>query len=148
MRECCLDKTKVENYELAKAENFVNWQLHHRLETHFSDGTPRPLNAQLSVAELIALDMYYDRPPEEFIYMTRSEHQSLHHKGKQCCLGRHHSEETKQKLSKILSKPRKKGIRKSEEHKRKLSESLKGRTFSEETRRRMSEAAKNRKKNK
>ncbi len=91
---------------------------HHRLETHFSDGTPRPKNAQLSEAELKALDVYYNRPPEELIFMTDKCHKSLHHSNKyvnsstrrklseynkshpvRSFLGKCHSDETKRRIS-------------------------------------------------
>ena len=72
----CLEKEKIENYQLAKADNFKGWVIHHRLETHNSDGERRLVI--ISKAELIALDMYYNRPASELIYLTRSEHAYLH----------------------------------------------------------------------
>ena len=51
--------------EKAKADNFIGWDRHHRLETHNSDGERRLVN--LTVDELKALDMYYNRPAEELI---------------------------------------------------------------------------------
>lgn len=74
----CKTPELIENYKAAESESFIGWDCHHRLETHFSDGTERPKNAQLSAAELIALDMYYDRPPEELILLRHGEHSSLH----------------------------------------------------------------------
>jgi hypothetical protein len=67
---------QVENYELAKVDNFNGWCIHHRLETHTSDGEKRLVD--LSRMELFALDMYYNRPANELIFLTRSEHTSLH----------------------------------------------------------------------
>lgn len=67
---------QIENYELAKADNFNGWHIHHRLETHNSDGEKRLVN--LSVEELIALEMYYNRPANELIFLTASEHRKLH----------------------------------------------------------------------
>lgn len=67
---------QIENYELAKKDNFNGWCIHHRLETHNSDGEKRLVN--ISVAELIALDMYYNRPASELIFLTNSEHAKLH----------------------------------------------------------------------
>lgn len=66
----------VENYEKAKADNFKGWDRHHRLETHNSDGEKRLV--PLSVAELKALDMYYNRPANELIWLTKKEHKALH----------------------------------------------------------------------
>lgn len=72
----CTENEKIENYELAKADNFIGWDRHHRLETHNSDGERRLV--PLSVAELKALDMYYNRPPEELIWLRHDEHKKLH----------------------------------------------------------------------
>ena len=104
----CRAPELIENYDKAIADTTQIWQCHHRLETHNSDGERRLVD--ISSAELIALGMYYDRPPEELIFLTSTEHHCLHSKGK------HHSEEARRKMSKP----------KSEEHKRKISEALKG----------------------
>src|SRR5574344_1252507 len=78
---CCEEISQIENYELAKADNFVDWDIHHRLETHSSDGERRLVD--LTADELKVLDMYYNRPASELIFMTHSEHRSLHNmKGK------------------------------------------------------------------
>ena len=94
---------KVENYEKAKLDNFLGWNIHHRLETHTSEGIKRLV--QITKEELIALDMYFDRPANELIYLTISEHTSVHCKGRKC----------------------------SEEHKRKTSQTLMGHNVSKET---------------
>lgn len=85
---------KVENYEKAKLDNFLGWNIHHRLETHTSEGIKRLV--QITKEELIALDMYFDRPANELIYLTIPEHTSVHCKGRKC------SEEQKRKTSKTL----------------------------------------------
>ncbi len=64
----------IENYELAKADNFKDWDIHHRLELTINDEYAH------SKDELIRLDMYYDRPYFELIWVTSSIHQSLHMK--------------------------------------------------------------------
>lgn len=158
----CKDYTKIENYELAANDPNETWALHHRLETHFSDGTERPVNARLSRIELIALNMYYYRPPEELIFLKRGDHAVLHAKGKVAwnrgkprseetrrkisetkkrgaspMKGKYHSEETKRKMSEA-----KKGKKHSEEFKKRLSEKMKGHKVLEETRRKLSEANK------
>src|SRR5574344_430980 len=69
---CCEDLSQIENYSSAKADNFVNWDIHHRLETN-SD-------VNLSRKELKALDMYYNRPASELIFITHGDHISLHNK--------------------------------------------------------------------
>lgn len=132
VKKYCKDFTKIENYEKA-VENPEMWDCHHRLETHNSDGEKRLVD--LSVKELIALDMYYDRSPEELIFLTKTEHHKLHTEGK-CPL-----EETKKKISETL-----KGRCHLEEHKRKNSEAHKGRSHSEEHKRKISEACKHPKK--
>lgn len=71
----CTDITKVENYDIAVSSD-KKYELHHRLETHTSDGELRKAN--LSIDELKALDMYFHRPPEELIFLTISEHRKLH----------------------------------------------------------------------
>jgi hypothetical protein len=68
---------QIENYETAKKDNFNGWHIHHRLETHNSDGEKRLVN--LSRDELIALEVYYNRPANELIFLTASEHQKIHH---------------------------------------------------------------------
>lgn len=83
----CKDYTKIENYEKALEDKFIGWQCHHRLETHTSDGERRPVD--ITGKELIALDMYYNRPPEELILMKTTEHRRLHTKGKQNNKGKH-----------------------------------------------------------
>lgn len=72
----CRHPELIENYDKAIADTTQTWECHHRLETHNSDGERRSVD--LSTKELIALDMYYDRPPEELIFLTKSEHRRLH----------------------------------------------------------------------
>ena len=107
----CKDIENVENYEKAKANDFVGWCCHHRLETHTSDGKRRLVDIRQK--ELIALGMYYNRPAEELIFMKHSEHSSLHkpsdntkkklraaNKGENNPFyGKRHSEEAKKKMS-------------------------------------------------
>jgi hypothetical protein len=141
----CIEPEKIENFEKALADNFVGWECHHRLETHNSDGERRIVD--ISMAELKALDMYYNRPPEELIYLTVAEHLSLHHKGKTL------SVEQREKLSEANKgeKSPNYGKQFSEETKKKMSESHKGKqawnkgktnVYSEETKKKMSKAKK------
>lgn len=126
---CCEDIYKIENYELAKADNFKGWVCHHRLETHTSDGERRLVD--ITHKELKALDMYYNRPADELILLKRNEHMSLHFKGRPSPIkGKLLSEEWKRKLS--------------ESHKGKSS-GYKGKTMSEEARKKISEANKGKK---
>ena len=115
----CKDYENIENYDKAKADDFKNWECHHRLETHTSDGERRLVD--ISKKELIALGMYYNRPAEELIFLTIKEHHE-YRKGKKF------SEEHKNKLSEAhKGKPAwNKGKKMSEEFCRKNSESHKG----------------------
>lgn len=126
----CKDYQNIENYEAAKKDDFKNWEVHHRLETHNSDGERRLVD--ITADELKALDMYYNRPADELIFLTIYEHSRLHMKGKPAW---------------------NKGKKMSEEYCRKRSESQKGKQagekhpmygkhHSEETRKKISEARK------
>ena len=84
-----------------------------------------------SKQDLIENECYYNRKACELIFLTPEEHKRLHMKGVTL------SDETRRKMSES-----KKGRIFSEEHRRKLSESHKGHTVSEETRKKMSEAKK------
>lgn len=76
LNKYCKDYTKIENYDKALADNFKGWVCHHRLETTL-DGkeahTPESLQR---------LNMYYNRPHFELIFMRRSEHIALHNRAK------------------------------------------------------------------
>ena len=91
-----------------------------------------------SKQELIDNECYYNRKACELIFLTRAEHNRLHNKG----LTR--SEETRKKMSEATKGENNPmyGKTRSEETRRKMSESQKGRTFSEETRQKLSEAHK------
>ena len=66
----------VENYELAKKDNFRGWVCHHRLELTL-DG-----EFANSMMDLVNKDMYFHRPYFELIWMKRGEHSRLHNSGK------------------------------------------------------------------
>ena len=141
----CEQLDKVENFEEAVHDMNNTWVLHHRFETKCPLYKP-------TMEELIEWNLYYDRPPEEFIYMKKSEHAKLHnrignkvgfkhgHTPWDC--GKHHSEETKEKISKANT-----GKKHSEETKIKMSESQKGHFVSDETRKLISESNKGKKHN-
>lgn len=74
-RYCCDDLSLIENYNKT-IDSLDIWDLHHRLETHNSDGTLR--SQQLTKQELIARDMYWNRPASELIFLTHAEHAKLH----------------------------------------------------------------------
>jgi hypothetical protein len=96
----------IENYDEATNDKTQMWDCHHRLEiTENGDF--------ISCKELIKMNLYFHRPPEELIFLTKSEHKKLHHKDpdfrnkisktmkSQCkgegnpFYGKHHSEETR-----------------------------------------------------
>ena len=140
----CKDYENIENYEKALKDNFKGWHCHHRLQTWTSDGERRLVN--ISAAELKALGMYYNRPADELIFLSESEHHSLHSKGKKSSVesnkknseahkGKHHSEETRKKMSAAH-----KNI--SEEARKKMSDAHKGKKHSDEAKKKIGEAAK------
>jgi hypothetical protein len=71
-RRICKEYWKIENYELAKADNFEGWEIHHRLEISLDNEEVHSLKS------LKRLGMYYDRPYFELIFLTTSEHTALH----------------------------------------------------------------------
>lgn len=136
---CKDDISLIENYDKAVADTTQSWHCHHKLEIH-SDYTN-------SVRDLQLMNLYYNRPAEELIFLTHSEHTKLHASGKNHPLySKHHSEETKRKLSKANT-----GKHPSEESRRKMSDSHKGaknylygKHPSDETRKKISETLKGR----
>lgn len=139
----CTDPENIENYEKAKVDDFKDWQCHHRLETHNSDGERRLVD--ISRDELIALGMYWHRPSSELIFMTESEHGTLHNKGKPSFMkGKSRSEETRKKISEATKGEKNPFYGKihSEVSRKKMSEAHKGKHFSEEHKRKMSETRK------
>lgn len=73
----CLCKTpeKIENYDKAIADTTQTWECHHRNEKYFPRET------------LVAIGWYYDCRPDELIFLTKTEHMKLHHKGKKVSYG-------------------------------------------------------------
>ena len=136
----CKDYKNIENYEKAAADDFKGWHCHHRLETHTSDGERRLVD--ISMDELKALGMYYNRPAEELIFLTSREHNTFNKGRPGPNKGKKFSEEARRKMAEAKKgKPSpRKGKKLSEETKKKLSESHKGKKMSAETRRKMSAA--------
>lgn len=118
-KQYCKEPEKIENYQKAKKDNFKGWECHHRLETHTPDGERRLVD--ITKKELIALDMYYNRPAKELIFLTLKEHNAFKK-------GKPKSEETKKKIREAhKGKPSpNKGKKFSEEHKKKMREAHKG----------------------
>ena len=118
----CIDPENIENYEKAKKNNFKGWEVHHRLETHNSDGERRLVD--ITRDELIALGMYWNRPASELIFLKRCKHRSLHMKGNTRRLDKCHSEESKKKIGEAN-----KGKHRSEQTRKKMGEAKKGNKY-------------------
>lgn len=118
----CLHPELIENYDKAIADTTQVWQCHHKAEICYTK------------EELIEKGDYYNVPPCNLIFLTPSEHISLHAKitPNKRCEGKHwkNSEEHKRKQ---------KDKKMSEESKKKISEAHKGKPFSEEHKRKLSE---------
>lgn len=67
----------IENYELAKADNFKGWCIHHRDEYKV---LPSGIEVFRTKSELIEDGRYYNCPANELIFMTIAEHQAYHMK--------------------------------------------------------------------
>ena len=131
IKYCKNDISQIENYDKAIADKSQVWHCHHRRETIYSR------------SGLIEIGEYYNRPAEELIFLTPADHHRLHN------LGKHLSEDTRQKLSESNNgenNPRF-GKHHSEETRKKMSESKKGKPswingkhHSEESRKKISES--------
>lgn len=75
-RYCKDDISKIENYEQAINDKTQTWDCHHRLELTINDEQAH------TKEELVRLEMYYDRPYFELIFLKPKEHQALHNKSK------------------------------------------------------------------
>ena len=123
---CKEDIKLIENYNLAINDKENIWDCHHKLEIR--DGY---INTR---SDLIKMNLYYNRPANELIFLKHNEHTSLHLPYRK---GSKRSIETCRKISEAL-KGRYKGRSISEEVRKKLSVSLKGRTYSEQTKLKLS----------
>lgn len=65
---CCEDISLIENYNKAISDNTQIYECHHRNEIILNKYTE----------ELIADDLYYNRPASELIFLTRQEHRKIH----------------------------------------------------------------------
>lgn len=128
IRSYCKTPELIENYDVAKNSDLM-WHCHHRLE---DEGHSR--------RELIDKGMYYNRPPEELIFVEAHKHISEHSKQmvgeKNANYGKHFTEEHKRKIGDAQrgEKCRNWGKHLSDETKRKMSDGLRGRKWSESER--------------
>lgn len=108
---CKDDISLIENYEEAVNDKTKKWHIHHRLE--------RTINGEFAhtLKELKRFGMYYHRPYFELIFLSPSDHNTVHHKGKiPSNKGKPMSQKSKDKLSKSMkgTTPWNKGIQTSE----------------------------------
>lgn len=144
----CEDYKQIENYDEAIKDESQTWICHHRLEVCNSDGVERPVC--LSSDELKALGVYYDRPPNELIFVTKSEHGRIH--GKYATWFVKHGSDNYFAQHKFVGEDNHMyGKKHTSEARRKMSEAAKvrfsnsrgtfyGKKHSDESKRRMSEA--------
>lgn len=126
---CKDDISKIENYDKAIADTTQTWVIHHRDECKI---LPSGIKVIRTSAELKENGRYYGRPANELIFLTPSEHTSLHNMFRPEI-----TEETRRKMSET-----RKGLKHSDKTRRKISEAMKGIHRSEETRRKISESKK------
>ena len=112
---CKYDISLIENYDKA-INSTERWVIHHKLELR--DDYKNTVN------DLILMNLYYNRPAEELIFLSNKEHTSLHFKNNK------HSDTTKLKIS-ISNKG--KGHKQNINTKNKISKSLTGKYTSEFT---------------
>jgi hypothetical protein len=129
LKRYCKNYKNIENYQEA-LKSPLRFDLHHR----------REISESKSASDLIAENLYYDRPATELIFLEHREHISLHNKCKFV------STDTRQKLSDAH-----KGRLVSEDTRKKISEAQKGeksymygKHLSAETKQKMSDAKKGR----
>lgn len=65
---CCEDISQIENYEKAVNDKTQMWVCHHRNE----------ITMKARRSTLKRLNLYYNRPASELIFLTNSEHSALH----------------------------------------------------------------------
>ena len=69
---CSEDISLIENYQEAIADKEKMWDVHHRREC---DEEGRTL---FTKKQLIEMNLYYNRPAAELIFVTRSMHSKIH----------------------------------------------------------------------
>ena len=74
---CSEDISLIENYHIAIADKEKTWDIHHRRECDENGKT------LFTHKQLIEMDLYYNRPASELMFVTRSMHLKLH---KEMCI--------------------------------------------------------------
>lgn len=107
----CNNYTEIENYNEAVNDLNQTWDCHHKKE----------ITENKTRLQLINEDIYYNRPPEELVFLTHADHTKVHKTGKfNPMFGKHHSEEIRQIISKSM-----RGRSFTVEHRQKISEAKK-----------------------
>lgn len=75
-RYCKDSITEIENFRNAIDDKSHTWVCHHRIETD----SENPLTSE----QLIQMNMYYDRPASELIFLNRNDHAKLHGETTHC----------------------------------------------------------------
>lgn len=142
---CSEDISLIENYDLAVADVNITWHCHHKLE----------LELHKSRHDLISVNLYYNRPASELIFLTPKDHHSLHHISKNLSnetrkkmsishIGHKTSLETRKKMSKVHMGCKSWNRGKTNVYSQKtllmMSNAQKGKVFSEEHKKKLSEA--------
>ena len=123
LEKYCKDYQNIQNYEDA-VKSPLKYDLHHR----------REISENKSRKDLIAENLYYNRPATELIFLERGEHQRLHNRGdKNPLFGQHRSAETRQKIAEGM-----KGKHPSAETRQKISIARKGKHLPPEWRAKLS----------
>lgn len=105
VKRFCKDNIEeIENYAEAIADKESTWDCHHKMELHG--------DYKNTLNEMKMMNLYYNRPAYELVFLKHEDHLSLHHKGKKSSdetkkkisqnhvgmLGKNHSKETKDKI--------------------------------------------------
>ena len=101
---CCENISKIENYNKALASK-TTWDIHHK----------REITENKTKQQLIDEDLYFNRPADELIFLSRKEHNRIH---------REHNPKNMINWIKAGSAAVR-GVNKTDEHKQKISDSLK-----------------------
>ena len=109
LKRYCSKYWEIENYDKAVNDKTTIWVCHHRAEIE-TNGVVHSMNY------LIENNLYYHQNPEDLIFLTQSEHITLHNLNP--------TDETRNKISNSI-KLAKENV--SDETKRKISASKKGR---------------------
>ena len=162
---CKEDISKIKNYDKAIADKTQTWHCHHMTETWWHCSKKELIENECYYHRK-ACELIFLTPEEHKRLHMQNISDETKKKMSEARKGRTQSEETRKKISEAKKgrTSNRKGVTLSaetrkkmseakkgkklkpftEEHRRKLSETMKGRIFSEETRRKLSEAAKRR----